>query len=397
MSDIKKLNILYLEVGRGHPFYLDAICKVLKIEHKDKIVLNIISVLDISKGLSLGLWKAIERAYRWGGGGGMASHFYGVIRGIKKPDKKGLIENILSRDLRRCLISNKYPTLVSHPFLVPMISDIVPVYYQHGEIAAPQESAVKGAQIIFVPIVDTADNLINYGVPKNRMFVSGLCIEPELAEKAEEYYQNRQNRLRSDKPLVGAFYSSGAEPANHLNKIASAAASLCRAGQKGVIFCRAGGRLEQRLAAFQKVVKLDPADDDLGFANTIRSNDLAMASFDNRQQEHDYTLKLFRHLDYFVAPSHERTNWAAGLGLPMFVLHPIIGSFSPLNHKFLLENGLAADLHDDYSASNFADMLNQLRISGSLEKMAMNGHDKYDIWGFRNIVKYIIDDLKDEK
>jgi len=31
-------------------------------------------------------------------------------------------------------------------------------------------------------------------------------------------------------------------------------------------------------------------------------------------------------LDIFVAPSHEYTNWAIGLGLPMLALFPIIGS-----------------------------------------------------------------------
>jgi len=397
VSDIKKLNILYLEIGRGHPFYLDAIGKLLEDEHKDKIALNIIGVFDVSRGFFVSSWKAVERVYRWGGGGGIASYLYGAIRGRKKPDKKGLIENILSHDLRRYLISNKYPTLVSHPILVPMISDIVPVYYQHGEITAPYESAVNGARVIFVPLAGTADDLVKHGVPKNRIFVSGLCIEPDLAEKAEEYFRNRINRLRSDKPLIGAFYSSGAEPPDHLKQIVLSIASLCRSGQKGVVYCRAGGRLEKKLAMMHHAVKLNYAVDNLGLENAIRSNNIAIVPFDDRHQEHDYTMKLFRHFDYFVGPSHERTNWAAGLGLPMFVLHPIIGSFSPLNHEFLLGNGLAVDLHDDYSASNFADMLNQLRISGSLETMAKNGFGKYNIFGFRNIVEYIIGDLRGER
>ena len=31
------------------------------------------------------------------------------------------------------------------------------------------------------------------------------------------------------------------------------------------------------------------------------------------------TSALFDHFDFFMAPSHERTCWAFGLGLPMFI------------------------------------------------------------------------------
>ncbi len=387
MPDKNRLNLLYLNIGRGHPFYLDGICKLLKSDFGNEIDLNIADVNEISGSISRMLWNIIERIYRLGSRGGVVSNLYNIIRQKKNAGKFGLMERILARDVRRYLISKRYPALVSHPILVPMIADMVPVYYQHGEIAAPPEAATHGAKVVFVPSAATGRELVRYGISRDRIIISGLCIESELTEKADEYFHNRIKRLKSNSPALGAFYSSGAEPPGHVKKIILAVESLDRAGQKGIVFCKRGGRLERELSSKGFVAKFD-ADDDMSMVEKVmKAKNIAMIAFRDREQEHEWTIKLFRYFDYFVAPSHERTNWAAGLGIPMFILHPIIGTFSPLNHKFLLEKGLAYDLENE--SFDFAKTLGDLRESGRLEDMAINGFGKYSISGFRNIAQYL--------
>ena len=329
----------------------------------------------------------IDFLYKVGSRGGVTSSLYSFLRKNKDSNRKGLVEKILARDIRQYLKTDLCPTLVSHPILVPMIADIVPVYYQHGEIAAPPEAAVKGAREIFVPLEDTANNMIRNGVPESKVQLSGLCIEPEIAVNAEEYFYNRITRFRNNKQLIGAFFSSGAEPFDHIEKIISASASLDKADQKAIIFCRAEGRLEKRLSKVALAAKFNPLDDGASVPEQLRSRNVIMVSCRSRENESACTNKLFKYFDYLVAPSHERTNWAVGLGLPMFILLPTIGSFSPLNRLFLIDSKVAVDLG---KASSFAELLEEIWRKGKLEEMARGGFGKYDIRGFKKIAGDLI-------
>jgi hypothetical protein len=91
--------------------------------------------------------------------------------------------------------------------------------------------------------------------------------------------------------------------------------------------------------------------------------------------------------DYFVAPAHERTNWALGLGLPMFVLTPDIGPFAPLNHEVLCSSGAAVEVH----AGEFSDQLHSLATNGRLASMAEAGWHPDSISGFAHIADYLCD------
>jgi len=116
-------------------------------------------------------------------------------------------------------------------------------------------------------------------------------------------------------------------------------------------------------------------------------------SYSGRTEEYDLTSKCFPYLDYFAAPSHERTNWALGLGIPMFILHPIIGTFSPLNRNILLNNKTALDIDTMEKAVNFSSVLLNLRRDSILVYMAENGIKKYPIDGFIKTAGYIADEL----
>ena len=381
MTEKPKLNILYTNIGRGHPFYLDG------------IDLNIVDVFSVSKGISLSLWKLIRAIYRRGSQGGLVGKVYGQLRKNSRPNKYGLIERLLARNIRSYLKKCAYPTLVAHPVLVPMISDLVPVYYQHGEIAVPGMATVRGVRIIYLPLEYSRQMYGKTEKTSGKIFISGLCVENRLASKARDLYASRIKRLQENRLVIGAFLSSGAEPSGHVKKIIAALESIHREGFKGIVFCRAGGKLENGLLNLDYVRRFDPFDIKENFLEAIKKTNILAVIYSGREKENDCTAALFKYFDYLVAPSHERTNWAVGLGLPMFILHPIIGPFSPLNREFLIDSRVAKDLKTDDEAANFCSILQQSIKDKSLLYMAQNGFGKHQLEGFRSIAKHLADNL----
>jgi hypothetical protein len=90
-----------------------------------------------------------------------------------------------------------------------------------------------------------------------------------------------------------------------------------------------------------------------------------------------------------VAPSHERTNWALGLGLPTFILYPLIGPYAPLNCRILLDSGAALELRDDLSAESLGEFISVRHNREILLKMAERNFGKYKIDGFSAVADYI--------
>jgi hypothetical protein len=202
--------------------------------------------------------------------------------------------------------------------------------------------------------------------------VSGLCIEPALVVQAEVAFHARLDRLAGSAPLCGAFFSSGAEPRAHVESLAAVATSVVSTGGRVLIFARRAGALAARLA------------------ETLGEEPRAtLCLYDGRQELNEFTQRSFGDFDYFVAPSHERTHWALGLGLPMFVVGPSIGSFAPLNREVLLANGVARVVADRRAASELDGTLETLRRSGELSAMAQAGWDRFDTRGFSNIAEML--------
>ncbi len=393
MPEKQRLNIIYSNIGRGHPYYLDGLVEVFQSKYGDQIDLNTTDVFSLSSGLSGLMWKLVKKLYLIGSQGGLIGKFYERFRRSRRADKRGRLESILASGLRRFLADNQAPTLVAHPLLVSMINNLVPVYYQHGEIAAPDESLVIGADKIYVPMNETYNRFIEAGISEDRLLLSGLCIEPELAEKAEQYYHSRIKRISDNYQLCGGLFSSGAEPKQHLEKIILAVNSIKNGGGKGLIFCRAGGRLEKLIRQRLNIKILKTGFDTAELNSSLEKNLIVAVKYFNRHDENENLLRLFKYLDYFVAPSHERSNWAVGLGLPMFILHPIIGTFSPLNRQFLLESNVAADMENNSKAEHLYEYIRQLQTDGTLSNMARHGLGP-DLYGFERIAENLISEIK---
>jgi len=389
MRTKKTLDIIYTEIGRGHPFYLDGTVDALRENYSANIDLNIDNVFKMSKGIPFRLWRLVDNLYRRGSQGGIPGIVYKLIRSRKGPANRGLIEAIMARDIRQSVHKRKETVLTAHPFLAAMLSDLTEVIYQHAEIAAPAYAMIRDASLVLVPLEETRDRFTAAGVPGENIHVTGLCIEPRLIDALGVNIVKRQTRIKERDTLVGAFYSSGAEPKEHLRKIIAALTSLDKAGQKGVVFCTAGGTLEKAIMNKLKARRFVPGKKEERFHEAIAGSNILAVIHNERKQIDEYTAELFRYYDYIVAPSHERSNWAVGLGLPMFILHPLIGPFSPLNRDFLIKEKVAAEILTLQDAGAFAELLEKLRASGELLKMSANGYNRYDLNGFARSAELI--------
>jgi hypothetical protein len=241
----------------------------------------------------------------------------------------------------------------------------------HGELVAPPEASVRNAERIFVPLAETAAAFAAAGIAREKLLVTGICVENELLPGAPADAVARLERLRGRAPLTLGLFSSGAEPRAHVRCLALAAAAAARAGHRVLAFCAAGGRLERAMAG------RSPG----GRVEVIR--------FSGREDLDQRTAERFGELDLVLSPPHERSNWALALGIPFLLVGPDIGPFAPLNRALLLGRGVAAEISSLTVAERLAEHLAALREGGELSRMAERGTDA-DRRGFARAAEMLI-------
>jgi hypothetical protein len=384
-GDAARVNFLYTNIGRGHPFYLDGIIECMAPES----VGTVTDVFSSSSGLARRTWKLARFLYHSGGRGGGLSALYNRLRNRNEFDRGGLAQRIMGRPLQDLFADDPTPLVIAHPILAAILREKPNLFYQHGEVVAPRESWVRGRHRILVPLPETADQLVAAGFAAENLFVSGLCIEPGLVVQAERAFEARLSRLAGTTSLCGAFFSSGAEPREHVGALASAAFSAVAGAGKALVFARRSGllaaRTVARFARGGRELECARSPDEL----PDRPSDALLCLYDDRRELNEHTEKLFERFDYFVAPAHERTNWALGLGLPMFVVDPSVGSFPPLNREFLLANRVARVITDSREAGAFGETVKKLRETGELRDMAEAGWRRFEVRGFFNIAEML--------
>jgi hypothetical protein len=272
-----------------------------------------------------------------------------------------------------------------------MLADEAEVLYQHGEAVAPSESLARGARKVFVPLQTVAEQFVQAGYPREDVLVTGLCVEPALVSQAADAFSSRLSRYDGDNPLTGAFFTSGAEPRAHVQSLVIASLAVAGSGGNALVFAHEGGRLHRECErAFRTaglpLVRLGEFD-----ALPATMPVAALAVYRNRREETALTARLFQHLDYLVAPSHERTNWSLGLGLPQFVVEPCIGPYSPLNRDLLVARDVAEAMPSAREAVTFDKRLRKLRRDGVLRHRARSGWEHLTIRGFARIAEYLMD------
>jgi len=383
------VKFLYTEIGRGHPFYLDGIVESLERLEESGVSPVTSSVFDHTRGLSAIAWRSARWLYQVGSSGGPLGWVYSQLRKARDYNESSKFLSLLGRDIERHFGSESVPLVVAHPILTSVLSGRENFFYQHGEVAVPREALVRGATAVFVPTEATADLFLSIGYGSDQVIVSGLCIEPSLCDLADVGYHGRQTRLSSDTPLTGLYMSSGAESRQHVIAIIESITSIRRGGGKAVVLARRGGRLQRLATEFLAENASDCSCCDNPEEVPVTEAGVILALYDSRRQETEFTERLFERIDYLVAPAHERTNWALGLGLPMFPLVPSIGPFAPLNLRALTEAGVAVPLDTTNPPARLGQLLQRLREDGSLQKMCKTGWGKYDIDGFAKIARFL--------
>ncbi len=381
------------EIGRGHPSYLDSVIQSLFRKNENLRMLQT-TVFKQSAGVSKSLWRIIRLLYNFGSKSGPVVKLYNLFRdATAQSSDKSLVLNLLGRDLKKILRDFKGICLVAHPLLARILTQTCDVWYVHGEIAAPPECAISGAKKIFVPLRETGDKLISPGADPDSIVVCGLMIEPSLVDSAEKAFNLRLERINSGKNLTIGFFTSGAYPFEHLRKILVSIKSVIDNGMKAVIFTGTNPTKFQWFKKKMEKLKINIAIDD-GESSGIEENwEIKIIHRKTQQAETEKAAELLPYLDSFMAPSHERTNWAVGLGLPMFVLFPLIGTFSPQNFKFAEKQGVCYPIDTIEKAQDLGQIITQLRENSKLSEMAKKGFGIHQINGSEIAASHILENL----
>jgi hypothetical protein len=320
----------------------------------------------------------------------MATKLYNALRRrAGTPSSGGIAIDVLGRDLRYALECFSGICLVAHPVVARIASDVCRTWFIHGEIAAPPECAVQGVEKIFVPLESAGKRLVEAGADPKAVAVTGLIVEPDLAAGAEDASHSRLRRIDSGDPLTIGFFTSGAYPREHMRKMEIAAGSVIKGGMRAVIFCGTKRSVFRRLRTVVSDWNVPVIEYEAELASDGISGDsnwrVMLVRGSTRREATDRAIRLLPSLDAFVAAAHERTNWAAGLGIPMWMLLPHIGTFAPENFAFATELGVALPLATDADAAALGRSNELARSNGDLARMAGRGFGELPIDGARRI------------
>ncbi len=385
-----RIEFLYTNIGRGHPSYLDGIIEALVRRGEIGLVRGETDVFAASSGLSKLAWRLARRLYHVGSSVGPGGRLYNRLRNDADYNRPGVMLRLLGRSIARAYVSRPWPVVVAHPILVAILKGKQQLIYQHGELVAPSESLVRGASRVLAPTEETARAFVESDYAPEDIIITGLCIEPSLVKQAEDAYEIRLERLRSIEGRTGAFFSSGAEPKSHVEMLTSAIESIVRSGARAIVFAQRGGRFQRAcVARFERrELRFSVLDDREPMAP--KPDLISIVTFASRRELAHRTAQLFPEFDYFVAPAHERSNWALGLGLPMFIIGPEIGSFAPLNREHLISVGVARPLDTINDARDLGTQVNGRHTTDPLIEMAQAGWGRHPINGFEKIAEFLV-------
>jgi hypothetical protein len=384
------IQFLYTNIGRGHPYYLDGIIEALIRKGNIKLVRSESDVFSVSTGLSRCAWKTARWLYRTGSSSRIIGPVYERVRKGNDYNRDSLMLRLMRRDIAAKFAGSEPAVIVAHPSLVASLRGRENLVYQHGELATPTEAIVHGASTVMVPTDEAARPFYESGYGPDEVVVTGLCVEPALVKQAPVSFNRRRDRIEKSTYLTGAFYSSGAEPRAHIRKLAVAAVSMAIHGNRAVIFARKGGHFHGATVQTFNRLGIPYQIVDSGAPIPSEFSPALIVLSENRREEYSFTARLFPFFDFLVAPSHERSNWALGLGLPMFIIAPCVGPFAPRNREILLESAVAERLESDHDAAMLAARLRKASGRKKLLTWAENGWGKYSVDGFERIADYLV-------
>jgi hypothetical protein len=303
--------------------------------------------------------------------------------GQSRSGSHSLLLGALGRDLRRLFRGYPGVCLVEHQLVARILAPICRTWFLHGDIAAPPECVVPEVERVFVPLDQTREGFLRRGAAPERVVATGLMIEPALADGCHSAFHLRLDRYAGTGPLHVALFSSGAEPEPHLRRIELATPALIRAGLRATVFCGTSRRLLDRFVRSARRAGIVPRIDDRTPAPG--HGPLTLVVRPDRRAATACAIELLAGFDCFVAPTHERVNWALGLGLPLLALFPMIGTHARMNYDFCFEQNVAYPLRSESDAQNLGLLVRRLRASGALANMARCGFGRFPLNGPQQI------------
>jgi hypothetical protein len=384
------------EIGRGHPHYLDCVWQILE-QRLPKERLRYTTVFEASRGLSRLGWKSLRAFFRWSSQRESRIRWYNSLRAGQSRSGSRLAArglSLLGRDLRRELAGFPGICLVEHQLVARMLKDVCRVWFVHADLASPPECALSEPEKTFVPLAQGEQDFARNGCPSDRLVRTGLMIEPELVAGAHDVFHRRLERLASKAPLSVAFFTSGAYPEPHVRRLLVGLESVLNSGLTATVFCGADAKFrDQVLHLARRLGDVLAVDSGGSPQSEFRNPQLALVFRPSRREDTAAAAGLLPGIDVFVAPSHERTNWALGLGLPMFVLFPMIGTHAEANYRLAFDNGVAYPLRTDDDARTLGVTLQKLRASGALANMCRLGFGRFEITGAERIAQAVLSEV----
>jgi hypothetical protein len=389
---------LSTEIGRGHPSYLDSVWQVLQRRLRPH-ALRRTTVFETSQGRALAGWRALRGVYGRGAASRLTISLYNLVRGIPAGSaSSSRVLRVLGRDLRTAFHGFPGICIVEHQMTARILSDVCRTWYVHAEVSAPAECMFPGPERVFVPIETTEQRFVDCGLEPSRIIRTGLVIEPDLVAGAHDVFQQRIEHLASGRALRVAFFTSGAYPAPHIRKIMLGVRSVLKQRMQAVVFC---GTNPKFLYAMMKQVDNwraeSDVDSDPGRQSSVPPKSaLTIVYRSDRRADTASAAQYLPAIDVFVAPAHERINWALGLGLPLAALFPMIGNNAQANYDFGLSRNVTFPLTTDQDARRLGPTLGQLRRDGALATMAKSGFGQFPIDGAERIAQEVVSQLPPE-
>ena len=119
----RKIEFLYTNIGRGHPFYLDGIIDTLIRRGAIKIMRGESNVFEVSTGLARLGWKTADWFYKRGSSSGFLGVFYNLVRAGYNYDRPDLMLKFMGRDIHKKFSASPHPLLVAHPILAGILKN----------------------------------------------------------------------------------------------------------------------------------------------------------------------------------------------------------------------------------------------------------------------------------
>ena len=258
----------------------------------------------------------------------------------------------------------------------------------------PGESAIT----YFVPCEEAADRLRMYGVPEQRIILSGFPLHPELLgdvdlSVAKKDFCERIRRLQSwtRKPLqMPEFCRDEINGTTGKRKTLTIAFAVGGAGAQA----EWAERLVKEMSCHPEASKIrwlliagirrQVRDYFMKLKNNFPAQDLEILFEDEKNAYFDAFNSVVRKTDLLISKPSE-ISFYAGLGIPVLMTPPI-GPQEEYNRAWLLKNQAGTDLP---LKERLSDWLVERLESGDFINQAIDGYRNIEKAGYHKILRYL--------